>query len=204
MKRSLPNLVCCFATSVTLVEDQPRYKSYSPFTPGVQNQSQPSGGTYQPNDKWGPYNPGVQNNSRWNNGSNWNNGNTWSNPNNSGWNQGGWNQSTTTYPSWSQPQPQTIYRPPESRSAAPSPPAVSYSGQPITILMPDNQSGLCNYSLASGSNQWNYSIGPGLGTQSYRLESGLYRFRRTSSGWGLFRTTDAAPPATSAAPPPPM
>jgi hypothetical protein len=99
-----------------------------------------------------------------------------------------------------------------------------YSNQPITIAMPLDQPGPCGYVLLSGDAAWNYTMAPGqsqtfpedrawritfdrgqgYGEQTYALKPGLYRFRLTSRGWELYRSTTPAPAPFASAPPPPM
>lgn len=96
-----------------------------------------------------------------------------------------------------------------------------FSNQPITILMPEGEPGVCAYVLSGAGGVWNYTIAPGksqtfnedrqwmvtfdrgnnLGQQSYNLKPGIYKFRQSNRGWELYRTEN---PSASQGPPAPM
>jgi hypothetical protein len=166
----------------------------SPFSPNVQNQQ---GQDWAPNWGGSPFSPDVQNNQAggWND---WDDGG-FHNPqwqNHQHWNQNQWHNQQGY---WNQPQ--------YSYSAPPAP-QIAYSNLPIGISMPYGESGLCSYSLSSGGQSWNYTIssgrsqtfnedrawqitfdrGNGLGTSTYALRPGEYRFRQSSRGWELYRS----------------
>ncbi|MCA9052379.1 MAG: hypothetical protein KDA75_01015 [Planctomycetaceae bacterium] len=176
------------------------------FDPGHQNTNQNWN-----NNQW-DYDPGYQNhNHQWN----------WNNNNNSNWQ---YQHQHYTQPQYNYTQPRYNYSQSQYSRAQTVVPQVTYSQEPIRISMPSGEAGLCAYVLSDGGQNWNYSISPGtkqdfkedrswkitydrgngFGEQTYGLKPGHYRFRQSSRGWELYRSSSMDTASTSNAPPPPM
>ena len=193
-------------------------------SPGVQNQTWGTAwGGQSSHQSWTqPSRSWTQPSQSWNN---------WQQPSQT-WNgrpeTQSWSLNRGTVQSWSAPSQPGYQQRDHFHSSRPvstsrhSP--VTYSRQPIRISMPEDQIGICAYVLRSGDEAFNYTIlpgkkqdftedrawkivydrGDGFGQQSYGLKPGHYRFRQSSRGWELYRSSSMETASTSNAPPPPM
>lgn len=108
----------------------------------------------------------------------------------------------------------TYYRPsvtavtPSRTASVGEPPRAAFNRKPIKVRVPRDESGICDYTLLSGSKSWNYSMEPGEAqtfkedrewkiryfsdgkVQEYELKGGQeYEFVREGNGWRLYKTS---------------